>query len=186
MAEHHARRRQELLGAAEDLLALSGVAAVTPAAVGARAGLARSSVYTYFASTEELIAAIVESAVPVAAAELAAATSVESTPTDQVKAYLSAAIDLAARGVHRTAAALADANLPPPCQARLAELHALQRQPLRDAIAALGVADAELTTALIDGLLLAGMRAVTEGAPAAAVKAEVLRLTAGAISDYIK
>ena len=51
VAEHHAQRRAALLAAAEELLAEQGVEAVTPAAVGARAGLARSSVYQYFSSS---------------------------------------------------------------------------------------------------------------------------------------
>ena len=41
LAEHQARQRDALVEAAVAILATEGVAAATPAAVGARAGLAR-------------------------------------------------------------------------------------------------------------------------------------------------
>ena len=50
VAEHRVRQRDALLHAATELLVDGGVSAVTPAAVGAAAGLARPSVYQYFSS----------------------------------------------------------------------------------------------------------------------------------------
>ncbi len=44
VAEHHQMRRAALMAAAGDLLATQGVESVTLGAVGAAAGLARSSV----------------------------------------------------------------------------------------------------------------------------------------------
>ena len=62
VAEHRAHQREALIGAAIDILVNEGATAVTPAAVGARAGLARSSVYQYFDSSAALLATITEEA----------------------------------------------------------------------------------------------------------------------------
>ncbi|MDA8319273.1 MAG: TetR/AcrR family transcriptional regulator [Actinomycetota bacterium] len=164
-----------MLEAVADLLAEGGVAAVSPAAVGARAGIARSSVYTYFDSAESMIAAVVEDALPRAEEELRAATEASADPAGRIDAYLRTAIDLAARGAHRTAAVLARADLPEPCRARLAELHASQREPLREAIRELGVEDADLVTGLLDGVLAAAMVAVQAGGQKAEIQEQVLR-----------
>ena len=158
-----------------ELLAEGGVGAVSPAAVGARAGIARSSVYTYFDSAESMIAAVVEDALPRAEGELRAAAEAAADPAGRIDAYLRTAIDLAARGAHRTAAVLARADLPEPCRARLAELHASQREPLRDAIRELGVEDADLVTGLLDGVLAAAMVAVQAGGQKAEIQEQVLR-----------
>ncbi len=158
-----------------ELLAEGGVGAVSPAAVGARAGIARSSVYTYFDSAESMIAAVVEDALPRAEGELRAAAEAAADPAGRIDAYLRTAIDLAARGAHRTAAVLARADLPEPCRARLAELHASQREPLRDAIRELGVEDADLVTGLLDGVLAAAMVAVQAGGRKAEIQEQVLR-----------
>lgn len=176
VAEHHANRRAALLAAVADLLAEGGVSAVSPAVVGARAGIARSSVYTYFDSAEAMIAAAIEDALPRAAAELRAAAESAGTPAERIDAYLRTAIDLTARGAHRAAAVLAAADLPQPCRDRLDELHAQQREPLHEAVRELGVADVDLATDLLDGILAAAMRAVQAGAPADDVQSQVLRL----------
>ena len=75
VAEHHARQRRALLDAAHALLAETGEAP-SMAAVGRRAGLARSSVYQYFDSPGALLHAVVTDVFPTwmcAAAALAAA-----------------------------------------------------------------------------------------------------------------
>ena len=58
VAEHRANQERALLDAARELLLAGGRAAITPAAVGAAAGLARSSVYKYFSSGEEILTRI--------------------------------------------------------------------------------------------------------------------------------
>lgn len=176
MAEHHAQRRAALLAAVADLLVEAGVGAVTPAAVGARAGIARSSVYTYFNSAEAMIAAVVEDTLPRAGDELRAAMDAESGPAARIDAYLTTAIDLAARGAHGTASVLAHTNLPEPCRERLRELHAEQREPLRQAIIDLGVAEPDLASKILDGVLSAGMQAAQAGWPREQVADCVLRL----------
>ena len=176
VAEHHAQRRAALLAAAEELLAEQGVEADTPAAVGARAGLARSSVYQYFSSSPAIVAAVVEDAFPRAIEQLRAAMAATTTPAEQVDAYVTTALRLAGDRTHRSLRALAVADLPEHCQARMDELHREQTTPLVDALKALGAPDPALTAALVSGVVRAAAQAVAEGAPAARVTRRTLAL----------
>jgi AcrR family transcriptional regulator len=176
VAEHHARRRAALIEAGATLLSEQGLDAVTLAGVGAATGLARSSVYQYFDSTPGLVAAVVEDAFPRATDRLTAAVSRATTPLDRVLAYVRVALDLAADPAHRSLYALAGADLPLHCRARLGELHEAQYAPLRAAAADLGVADPDLTTVLLGGLIQAAARAIHGGAPRARVQRETLAL----------
>ncbi len=176
VAEHHSRRRAALIDAGVALLAEQGVDALTLGAVGAATGLARSSVYQYFDSTPALIAAVVEGAFPAANARLRTAAGRASGPSAQVDAYVRTAIDLASDQTHRSLHALATADLPTECRARLAELHQEQYAPLRAAVRGLGVADGDLTTRLLVGFIRAAAQAIVEGAPPARVKTRTLAL----------
>ena len=122
-----------------------------------------------------MIAAVGAKALRRAEVELRAATEAAPDPAARIDAYLRTAIDLAARGAHRTAAVLARADLPESCRARLAELHASQRAPLREAIKELGVDDADLVVGLLDGVLAAAMVAVQAGGRKAEIQDQVLR-----------
>jgi AcrR family transcriptional regulator len=176
VAEHHSRRRSDLLAAGAALLAEGGVDAVTLAGVGAATGLARSSVYQYFDSAPALLAAVVEDVFPRSTAKLRRAVDRAATPEAKVDAYVGAVLDLATDPAHRSLYALAGAGLPEHCRARIGELHQEQFAPLREAVTQLGVADAELTTHLLLGVLQSATQAVVEGAPRARVKRVVLRL----------
>jgi AcrR family transcriptional regulator len=176
VAEHHQMRRSALMAAAGDLLATQGVESVTLGAVGAAAGLARSSVYQYFDSTGSLLAALVEQELPRATAHLAAVVAREADPSDKVQAFVKASLRAATDDNHRAMAALGWADLPQECQARLAELHAEQLAPLVDALGELGARDPEITAALLYGLVRAAATAINEGAPRARVTRETLAL----------
>lgn len=112
VAEHRARQREALIGAAIDLLVNEGAAAVTPAAVGARAGLARSSVYQYFDSSAALLATITEEAFRRSNEALARAVAAADGPVERIEAFFRESLRLGAEGAHRPAAALMNAGLP--------------------------------------------------------------------------
>ncbi len=120
VAEHRTRQREALLAAAIELLVQGGVSAVTPAAVGAAAGLARPSVYQYFDSGAGILAAIIEDSFPRSNAQLAVALDALTEPLDVMDAYVRETLRQAATGAHRPAAALSAAHLPVECRARLA------------------------------------------------------------------
>ena len=59
LAEHRDWRRNQLIEAAAAIALESGGEAITVAAVAARAGLSRTSVYEYFASSADLAADLI-------------------------------------------------------------------------------------------------------------------------------
>ena len=163
VAEHRSRQRDALLKAATDILVTQGTGAVTPAAVGAAAGLARPSVYQYFSSGAAIIAAIVEDVFPRANQILADSLATAVTPRERLDAYIRVTLRLAAEGYHRPASALAGATLPPECMTRLTELHREQAAPFIQVLSELGVPDLPVTGPLLGGIIEVGMSMVESG-----------------------
>lgn len=176
VTEHRANQRSALVAAATSLLVNGGVSAVTPAAVGAAAGLSRPSVYQYFDSGAAIVAAIIEDAFPPANAALAAALADKDEPRERINVYVRETLALAAAGSHRPAAALRGATLTDSCRARIAELHREQAAPFIAALAALGVPELAITSRLLGGMIESAMDAVEAGADLDAVTARTLAL----------
>lgn len=181
LAEHRRRQREALLSAATDLLVTKGVSAVTPAAVGAAVGLARSSVYQYFDSGAAIIAAVIEDAFPRSNELMRRALAGLSDPIEVMEAYVRETLRQAAEGAHRPAAALRAATLPPECLDRLEELHREQIAPLLTALDSLDVPDVRIQGALIKGMLEAAMETVEQGADLEAVTGSVVVLLRAAV-----
>lgn len=167
-------RRSAILQAAMTLLTNDGAAAVTPASVAGVAGLARSSVYQYYASTGALIGASVEETFHRSLAAVEAAMRRARTPRGRLTSYVDASLEAAMAG-HEPTMAYAGVELPPEFQVRLAELHAALTRPLLDALHENGVRDASGVAELIRGVIVAGARQVREGETAAVVRARVRR-----------
>jgi AcrR family transcriptional regulator len=202
VAEHHKMRRDALIEAATRLLATGGVEAVTPAAVGAEAGLARSSFYQYFDSSAALLATVVEELMPQATADLVAATGSAADPGDRIDAYVRAYLEAVTDHSHRSVAALGQAGLPEECRARVQELHGQMFAPLSAAVAdllALQHADARrgqashgaaggsqsdptLTARLILGILHAAAALAVEGSDHDQVLESTLDLVHGGLA----
>ncbi|WP_093663003.1 TetR/AcrR family transcriptional regulator [Streptomyces radiopugnans] len=182
VAEHRARRREALVGAAIDILVNEGAATVTPAAVGARAGLARSSVYQYSDSSAALLATITEEAFRRSNEAFTGAMAAASGPVERVEAFFRESLRLGSEGAHRPAAALMSAGLPPACQERLMELHLEQVEPFRAAVREIGAPGPELTADLIAGMLHTALTAVEHGAPLDAVTDRTLELVRRCLS----
>ena len=183
VAEHREQQRQSLLEAALAILVSEGASAVTPAAIGARTGLARSSVYRYFSTSDQIIATVVEEAFPAWSGALAGALAAAGTPAAQVDAYVRETLVQAAVGAHRPMAALSSAQLPPACRARITELHRDAAAPLIAALTELGVAQPRLTAELLGGLMLAGMNAVEHGSALEEVTERTLALVHRGLGD---
>ncbi len=181
VAEHRVRQRDALLRAATELLVAGGVNAVTPAAVGAAAGLARPSVYQYFSSGADILASVIEDAFPRANEALRVALESANGPAERLDTYVRESLRLARDGAHRPAAALAAAQLPDECMARLRELHHEQAAPFLRALQELETPDLELTAQLLGGVLEAAMRAIESGASLDAVTERTLTLVRAAV-----
>jgi len=162
VAEHHVMRRDAIVAAARDLLGTAGASAVTPAAVAARSGLARTSVYQYFPSTGSLLAAAVEATFADSSAALAAGVEQAGDPRARVRAYVRGSLRLAAQD-HGPFHQLTLSDLPPECVDRVRELHDELVAPLRSAVDASGVRDTALVTVLVFGAISAAVQLLDHG-----------------------
>ncbi|GGO00858.1 TetR family transcriptional regulator [Microbispora rosea subsp. aerata] len=169
VADHRANRHAALLEAAREILAAEGVHALTPAAVGARIGLARSSVYRYFASTADILAQLVEDAFPRWAARLRAAidpgAGADGSLPARIRAYGRAALDFVGSPDYALIPALQAIGLPGECRVRVDELHGELVAPLADALREAGTDHPELRAELAWGVLRAGARRLMPDAP---------------------
>lgn len=137
IAEHRAKQRAAILRAAEEIALERGGPAVTMTTVAARTGLARPSVYAYFASADEMLVTLVLEGFDRWRAALSHATGDAAAPQDLVRAYFAAAARSAAAGNHRLAAALTGVELPDDVRASLATGHRETAAPLAAAATAL-------------------------------------------------
>lgn len=169
-------RRTALIEAGTQILFSRGFDAVTPASVGAAAGIARSSVYQYFPSTTALLLAIIDDSFPKATAQLRAAVRRFDDPHEQIEAYLTAAFDFATDSEHRSFGAVPMEGLAAEIRDRLSALHREQYVPLLDALTRLGVESVGLSAQFIGGLLESAVRATTAGADRDTMRAALLKV----------
>ncbi|WP_378732693.1 TetR/AcrR family transcriptional regulator [Nocardia brasiliensis] len=163
VAEHRANQERALLDAARMVLLQNGPQAVTPAMVGAAAGLARSSVYKYFRSGDEILSRIVADALAEWGERVRDTVERAETPAGQVEAYVRTTLALAASGAHRIA--VLGSTLPRDEAARrdLADAHHDLAAPLRAALTGLGNLNPDLTADLIDGALSRAVERIDAG-----------------------
>ena len=119
VAEHRAQQREALLDAAEAILLADGHGALTFRALGERTGLARNSIYRYFTSRDDLIAALCERDMPRWLEELETAMAAADGRDARIAAFVSTQLRLVAQGSHRMAELLGDAPLGPAVRARI-------------------------------------------------------------------
>ena len=168
VAEHRARQRQGLLDAAARLIATSDAAGLSLRDVAQEAGVSRTSVYDYFPSLGELLAALALEALPSWTMRLERAVSRARTPSTKVTAYVNETLELMASGEHRLAMALDELEVSAETRRRLADLHGALVEPLRVALNAAGheggAGDPEVLVPLVYGTLNAAMQLVDRGA----------------------
>ncbi|MGN0064017.1 MAG: TetR/AcrR family transcriptional regulator [Nocardioides sp.] len=137
VAEHRVRQRRAILDAARSHLALTGVAP-SLAEVGAQAGLARSSVYQYFSSREDLLVAVVEEVLPDWSRRVRTAVLAEPTPGAQVWAYVSSNVDLFFGAEQAVATAVTGVVDPSRLAGPMERFHSELAEPLVEALDAMG------------------------------------------------
>lgn len=168
VAEHREAQMRALLDAAREILAETG-ARPTLASVGARAGLARSSVYQYFSSADDLVLAVVDDLLPRWEALIAAEMSGARTPGEKVLGYLWANLKIVADGEHAIASVMQDSTDASVVAEKAHMVHRRLGQPLVEALAELGVEDVELSTSMVTAVLSAAAQKIEQGADLNAV-----------------
>jgi AcrR family transcriptional regulator len=153
VAEHRARQLRTLLDAARDLVAQEGIDALSLAALARRVGLSRPSLYEYFRSKDDLVAAVVEEELPRWAAVVEDALSGPADLDGKVEAYIRAQLEVMTDGRHAAAVALVEHALAQPALDRIRTGHAQLLRPLAAALEEAGVPEPALRARLIQGLV---------------------------------
>lgn len=186
VAEHRARQRRALLDAARALLAETGQAP-SMAAVGRRAGLARSSVYQYFDSPEALLQAVVGDVFPDWAGRVRRQVDAAGSPGARVWAYVEANIALFASSEQAVAEALARVVDPSVLRGPMQDFHAQLQVPLREALEDLGEPEVARMAQCIDALIVHARRPAGDAdGPDAAEVERALALLRRLIGGYLR
>ncbi|MER7501471.1 TetR/AcrR family transcriptional regulator [Nonomuraea pusilla] len=164
VADHRASQHAALLEAAMEILVAEGPAGLTPAAVGARVGLARSSVYRYFSSTADILAQLTEDSMPRWTARLEAAAGGGGDLEARVRAYAAVTLSFVTSRDYALLRALVSVELPPACRGRIDEMHAAMIEPLRGILAEAGHEHPGLVAHLGWSILGEGQRQIAAGA----------------------
>lgn len=159
LAEHRELQRRAVLEAARDLLAETGKAP-SLAEVGERAGLARSSMYHYARSRDDLLAAVVADVFPAWAARIRTAVEEAPTPGEKVWAYVESNVAFFAGEEQRVARALGCVVDPEVLRKPMQDFHRALQEPLRLALRAHGDPDPDATADIIDSMLLAATQTI--------------------------
>jgi len=183
VAEHRARQRRAILDAARSHLAATGTAP-SLAAVGAAAGLARSSVYLYFSSREDLMAAVVDEVLPQWASAVAAEVAAAPTPGEKVWAYVRSNVELFHSSEQAVATALTEVVEPTLLAGPMAAFHAELQEPLLAALRESGEPYPEVVAELV-GSLTVKVTHSTAGASAPLTADQTLALLRRLLAGYL-
>ncbi|WP_395244881.1 TetR/AcrR family transcriptional regulator [Agromyces sp. MMS24-K17] len=180
VAEHRAAQRTQLLSAAEALIRDQGIDAVNPRTVGEQAGLARSSVYEYFGSRDDILVAVAIEAIDRWNAEIESSLA-GLAGTERLERFVHETMQMAADGHHDLATRLGQAQLSPTKVDDIRRLHATLLHPIELAFSDLGVDDPMVDVMLTQGLLNAGVQLVDHGADPADVAERIIRMLETAV-----
>jgi AcrR family transcriptional regulator len=165
VVEHRTRQRHALLQGARAIVLDGGYAALTFTALAERTGLARPTLYSYFATRDDVVIALCESELPLIAAEIRSATRHASTPRAGLEAYVRVQLRAARQCPDRLAHALVNAPLPDDTRRRILALHDEVIPSAAPLLKRLGHPDPELAALLVQGLVNAAVTAIDAGRP---------------------
>jgi AcrR family transcriptional regulator len=182
VAENRQRQIRLILDAARSLLA-SSTQPLSLAAVGREADLPRSSVYQYFASRDDLLAAVVADVFPDWSRQVREQVAAQASPGERVWSYIVANINLFASSEQAVARALATAVDPRVLKGPMETFHAELQAPLKAALVELGEPNPVVTAELIDTLILQLSQDL--GRPDGLEKAEALAILRRLVGGYL-
>lgn len=157
-------QRNALLDAARSLLSEGGTEALTFAALAARTGLARSSVYEYFRSRAAVVEELCAVDFPIWAAEVEAAMRAVDTAEAKVEAYVRSQLALVGERNHRAVAAISAGELDAGAREKIRAAHGGLITMVVEALGSLGHPQPRLTAALLQGVVDTAVRRLELGA----------------------
>jgi len=176
VAEHRAHQHDVILDAAERILLADGYEALSFRTLGEQAGMARNSVYRYFTSCDDVVAALCERDMPRWLVEIEAAMAAAPDFDDAIAAFVETQLRLVADGSHQLAEVLSSAPLGPGARARIQALAYLPATVLEEQLRALGYDQPDVTAQLVQGLVGAAVRMLHHGRTVEDVAAETTQM----------
>lgn len=183
LAEHRAFQEQALLEAAEGILLSEGYGALSFRRLGEATGLARNSVYRYFSSRDDLVAALCERELPDWLRELELAMVAVEDLDEKVEVFVEAQLRLVAAGRHRLAEALGAAPLGPQARARINALSYAPAETLERTLADAGCPEPAITAQLVQGAVGSAVRMMRRQGDAEQILRATKRSAAAIVAD---
>jgi AcrR family transcriptional regulator len=152
IVEHRELRRQQLISAALELALGEGAEAVTVAAVAKKAGLARSSIYEYFASSADLIADLILEELDYYSNRLAVAIVDATDPFEKIEHWIAEGLRYVADGRHMLVKSLNTISTPEFRKEEIAMGHRKMIAPLRQALVETGIKDPAAAAAFLSSV----------------------------------
>lgn len=179
LAQHRDWRRNQLIEAAASIAMESGTDAISVAAVAARAGLSRTSVYEYFESRSELVADLVIDELEGFAGVLNSAVEDCTDAQCVISCWMNAALSYIADGRHLLAKTLNATSLPQSRGHLIATAHRKLMSALVKAVTDIGVTDVDRALVFIQAITDASTKRIESGHDA---KTEISSATAFCIN----
>jgi AcrR family transcriptional regulator len=145
-------RRQQLISAALELALGEGAEAVTVAAIAKKAGLARSSIYEYFASSADLIADLILEELDYYSNRLAVAIVDATDPFEKIEHWIAEGLRYVADGRHMLVKSLNTISTPEFRKEEIAMGHRKMIAPLHQALVETGIKDPAAAAAFLSSV----------------------------------
>ena len=152
IGEHRELRRSQLISAAMELALSEGAQAVTVSAVAAKAGLARTSIYEYFASSADLVADLVLEELSHYAQRLSEAIKDGDDPFEKIEHWIAEGLRYVADGRHMLVKSLNTISTPEDRKEEIALGHRHLMAPLRQALQETGIVEIHAASAMLQAV----------------------------------
>lgn len=166
VAAHRKLRRQQIIAAAAELALEGEGRSLTMSAIASRAGLSRTAIYEYFASTSDLLADLIIDELKIWSTTLEEIVAAESEPGEQVEAWIKGALAFVADGRHNLVKALSAVSMPIERTGEISASHRRLVAPLVAVLQRLGIADAHSAAFLINSAVESATKRIEQGADA--------------------
>ncbi len=158
--EHREAQRRAILAAARAVILDEGLGALNFAEIADRTGLARPSVYEYFRTKSELVAALIDEEAPGWRTEVSAAMEGTRLHEEALAAFVRAILELVKAGRHELPFALAAGNLDDAALEAIKKAHERLFMLIVPTLKELGVRDSGACLELIGGVVMAAGQAL--------------------------
>lgn len=166
LAAHRKLRRQQIISAAAELALEGEGRTLTMSAIAARAGISRTAIYEYFASTSDLLADLIIDELKIWSTTLEEIVASVDQPGEQVEAWIKGALSFVADGRHNLVKALSAVSMPIERSGEISASHRRLVAPLVSVLKNLGVEDAHSAAFLINSAVESATKRIEQGADA--------------------